>query len=91
VDSRVKILKLLDKRNYTLSELSEKLALSKPAIKEHLVILESADLIKKLPSSNKWIYYSLTKSGKKIIQPEGVRVLFMFVFSLFATCVIGFI
>jgi len=90
VESRVNILKQLGNRKYTLSELSEKLKMAKPTIKEHLRILEESGLIKKLPSDNKWIYYDLTESGKKIIKPEGVKVLFMFAFSALATFILGF-
>lgn len=89
VESRVSILKQLGLKKSTLSELSEKLKISKPSVKEHLAILDDAGLIRKIPSENIWIYYELTDSGKSVIKPEGVKVLFMFAFSALATIFIG--
>jgi len=89
VESRVNILKQLDKRRYTLSELSESLKMSKPTIKEHLDILEDAGFVKKLPSENKWIYYELTKDGQKVFRPQDTKILFMFCLSFVATILVG--
>jgi len=71
--TRTEILKLLKKRNYTLSEISEKLKISKTTAKEHIDILVEGRLIEQLPSANKWKYYTLTKDGRKLVGEEGPK------------------
>lgn len=77
-ESRVSILKNLNNRRMTLSELSKKLNLENSTIKEHCTILVNADLIKQIDEGRKWKYYELTNKGKNLIQPnlsEQIRVL----------------
>ena len=69
-DTRTHIIKLLDERNYTLSEISKKLELSAPTIKQHLEILENSGMVIQLDSGHKWKYYMLTKKGKILIKGE---------------------
>ena len=69
-DSRVGILKSLNERRRTLSELSQKLNLGNSTIKEHCDILVNADLIKQIDEGRKWKYYELTQKGKQIISPN---------------------
>ncbi|MCX6798662.1 MAG: winged helix-turn-helix domain-containing protein [Candidatus Diapherotrites archaeon] len=69
-DTRASIIKLLQERNHTLSELSKKLSLAAPTVKQHLSILEGAEIIQGLEEGRKWKYYSLTKKGKNIFSPE---------------------
>jgi len=69
-DTRTDILKLLLERNYNLSELSKKLELSNPTVKQHLDVLANATLIEQIDEGRKWKYYSLTKKGKNIFQEE---------------------
>lgn len=83
VDTRLSILKHLSKRNYTLSELSSLLGLRPPTLKQHLDSLLAADLVKKLDSENKWKYYTLTEKGRRLVEPREIKVLFMFLVSLF--------
>jgi DNA-binding transcriptional ArsR family regulator len=84
VDSRLTILKLLKLRRHTLSELAAELKLSQSTVKEHLAKLEEASLIKQLDEGRKWKYYKLTQKGKNVVDPQEVKVLFMFAVSLFA-------
>ena len=63
-DTRLNILKQLDKKKHTLSDLSKSLKLSGPTIKEHLDVLSKAGLVRKEASLRKWKYYSLTLKGK---------------------------
>ncbi len=63
-DTRSDILKILNEKNYTLSDISGKLKLSNPTVKEHLDILSRNQLIKKEDTDRKWKYYSLTSKGK---------------------------
>ena len=89
VESRTKILKLVSRKQQTLSDLANKLKMSKPTIKQHLDILVDANLMKQLPTQNIWKYYVLTEDGKKIVKPTDIRVLFMFGFSSIITLVLG--
>lgn len=73
-DTRVKILKFLDTRRHTQSELSASLSLSVPTIKEHLDALEKAKLVSKIEEGYKWKYYELTEKGKCVLDPERKKV-----------------
>ncbi len=84
VDTRLNILKLLSDKQYTLSDIAEKLNFSNSTIKEHLDILCNSGLIKKEETDRKWKYYSLTLKGKRIVNPREVKVLFAFMVSLIA-------
>jgi DNA-binding transcriptional ArsR family regulator len=77
VESRINILKMLNKRRETLSDLSKKLNLSKPTLKEHLDILEKYGFIKKINSENIWKYYELTDQGKEVLNPSGIKILLL--------------
>ena len=88
VDSRLNILKLLSQKSYILSDIAIELSLSKPTIKEHLKVLEDANLIEKEKTTRKWKYYSLTFKGRRLIQPREVKVLFAFMITLVSA--IGF-
>lgn len=84
-ETRTEILKLLKKRNHTLSEIAEKLKISKTTAKEHIDVLTEGRLIVQVPSTNKWKYYTLTEDGRKLVGGEGpTRVVV-----LIATAVIG--
>ncbi|MBT4870405.1 MAG: winged helix-turn-helix transcriptional regulator [Candidatus Diapherotrites archaeon] len=76
--SRVSILKKLNERRMTLSELSKRIGLKGSTIKEHCNILLNAELITKIDEGRKWKYYELTGKGKQIVAPsfiEEARVL----------------
>jgi len=72
--TRVKILKSLEKRRHTQSELSAVLDISVPTVKEHLSALEKAGLVKRHEEGRKWIYYSLTEKSKCVLDPERKRL-----------------
>ena len=73
-DVRVDVLKRLDARRETVTDLSNLLALSKPTLLEHLEKLQSAGLVKRIDEGRKWIYYELTDKGRKILHPERVAI-----------------
>jgi len=73
-ENRIKILKSLEKRGMTLSELARELDISKPAVLKHISKLLDAGLIKKREDERKWTYYSLTMKGKNILHPERVQI-----------------
>jgi len=89
VDSRINILKYLDERPHTLTELAAELELSHGTVKEHLEVLEGSGLILKQDEGRKWKYYVLTDKGKTLINPREARVFFSFMFGLVATLVLG--
>lgn len=69
-ETRIEILKKLDERRTTLTELSESLDMSKTAVKEHLDKLVEAGLVERVDEGRKWIYYELTGKGRRILHPE---------------------
>lgn len=73
-ESRIGILKSLDERRKTLSELSKEFGLSPPTVKEHLGSLKAAGLIKLKDDGHKWKYYELTCKGKGVLHPGETRI-----------------
>ncbi len=71
---RVDILKKLDERRQTVTDLSGLLNLSKPTLLEHLEKLQSAGLVKRVDEGRKWIYYELSQKGRKLLHPEKVAI-----------------
>ena len=84
VDTRLDILKLLDERPHTLTEIKQVLALAPATVSEHLARLEEAQLIEKRDEGRKWKYYRLTSQGKKLFTKKPAGLMFAFVTSLFA-------
>lgn len=73
-DVRVDILKHLDIRRETLTDLSGLLSLSKPTLLEHLAKLQAAGLVRRIDEGRKWIYYELSDKGRKVLHPERVAI-----------------
>ena len=83
--TRVDILKLLGQRRHMQTEIAAVLSLSTPTVKEHLDALEKAGLVERHEEGRKWKYYSLSKKGKGVLNPEEMKiwiVLALFVFSV---------
>ncbi|MBN1940827.1 MAG: winged helix-turn-helix transcriptional regulator [Candidatus Diapherotrites archaeon] len=77
-DTRTSIIKILKERNHTLSELSKRMNLAAPTVKQHLGVLEGAALVEQVDEGRKWKYYCLTRKGKKIFgseQPTNILLL----------------
>ncbi len=71
-DTRIRILKILSRRNKTLSEISRELNLSKPTLLDHLKRLNHCMLIAKIERpESKFVYYTLTQTGKGILDTSG--------------------
>ncbi len=87
VDSRVKILRILDDRQHTLSDLAEELEMAPSTIKEHLDTLVAAGLIKQVDKGMKWKYYRLTSKGKELLNPYEKKVWIVLATSLLALAV----
>jgi len=85
VDTRTDILKNLEKRPMTASELSRKLDKHVTTVSEHLNVLKKSDLVERVERpGRKWIYYRLTKPGQRIVHPTSYRFVFVFVVAFFA-------
>lgn len=69
--TRLTVLKSLDERRKTLTELSRDLDLNKATVHEHMALLTAAGLVRKRDDEGrKWIYYELTWTGQRILHPE---------------------
>ncbi len=80
---RVEILKKLDERRATVTDLSSLMELSKPTLLEHLDKLQTAGLVKRIDEGRKWIYYELTGKGRRILHPEKVTIIVSLALSVF--------
>ncbi|MEM5844381.1 MAG: DUF5667 domain-containing protein [Candidatus Aenigmatarchaeota archaeon] len=84
-DTRVDILKALEERPMTASELSRFLNKHVTTISEHLEILKKSNLVERIERpGRKWVYYQLTKEGKKILHPTSYRWVMVLVISFIA-------
>ena len=72
---RVEVLKQLEARRMTVTDLSNAMSLAKPTLLEHLDRLVSAGLVTKMDEGRKWIYYELTKRGRGILHPHQVKIM----------------
>ncbi|WP_214041714.1 winged helix-turn-helix domain-containing protein [Methanoculleus sp.] len=95
-DVRVMILKALDSRPMTTSELADRLGLAKSTVHEHLTVLAGADLVAH-ESARKWRDYTLTKKATRLLHPgRDHRIVFLLGTSLVAVtagvlCVTSFL
>jgi DNA-binding transcriptional ArsR family regulator len=95
-DVRVAILKSLDTRPMTTSELADGLGLAKSTIHEHLTVLADADLVTH-ENVRKWRDYTLTRRARRILHPgRDHRIVFLLGTSLVAVaagvlCVASFL
>jgi DNA-binding transcriptional ArsR family regulator len=72
---RSEILKTLNERRATVSELSRSLNLSKSTVFYHLLRLSEIGFVSRLEDGErKWIYYELSKKGKNVIQTKKITV-----------------
>ncbi|MBM7408623.1 winged helix-turn-helix domain-containing protein [Methanococcus maripaludis] len=80
--SRISILKALGNKNYTVTELSKSLKLSKSTVHEHLSILVDGELVKKNEDGRKWVYYGLTEKGQYLIMNDLEKMIILFPMSV---------
>jgi DNA-binding transcriptional ArsR family regulator len=77
-DTRLLILKALDARPLTVSELSRLLDLNKATVFEHLKQLSAAELAKREEDpARKWVYYKLSWKGRNVLHPENAQIFIM--------------
>ena len=89
-ETRVRILKLLDRKQMTPSDIAYELHMSLPTVGEHLKALVDADLVEKEETTRKWKYYSLTQKARMLLHPNTTTIWFilgMFLFSAAATVI----
>jgi len=83
-ETRVRILKLLDKKQMTPSDIANELGMSLPTVGEHLNALVKAELVEREETTRKWKYYSLTQKSRMLLHPNTTAiwlVLGIFLFS----------
>ena len=88
--SRISILKKLDTRCMTITELSKGESLAKSTVHEHLNKLHGAGLVKKKDGNHKWTYYELTEKGKIILHPRETKKILILLSSFIISFVGGF-
>ncbi len=71
------------------TEIAQELNLAVPTIKEHLLALESAELVQMNDDGHKWKYYSLTKKGSSILEPKEEQQQMWIALGVFVAVVIG--
>ena len=76
-DTRIEILKRLDKSQMTVTDLANNLSVNKSAVYKHLSRLLDAGLVKKLDDNRKWVYYKLSMKGMHLLHPERVQIALM--------------
>lgn len=72
--TRIKIVRNLQRRRMTQSELASVLNMHVSTVKEHLDLLENADLIELNEEGHKWKYYSLSREGKNLFSPYQTEI-----------------
>ncbi|MFP4656337.1 MAG: winged helix-turn-helix domain-containing protein, partial [Candidatus Woesearchaeota archaeon] len=89
-DTRVRILKELDERRKTLTEISESVGLAVATVKEHMASLSSSGLVEVKDEGRKWKYYELTNKGKAILYPERKKIWVMVAALIFTIILSGY-
>lgn len=70
-ETRMAILRSLERRPMTASEVSRALGKHVTTIAEHMAILESSELVERnRRPGRKWVYYSLTKRADELLHPK---------------------
>lgn len=77
-ETRIDILKKLDSRQMTITELSREMDMAKSSIHEHLVKMVDSGLVGKFDNGHKWTYYHLTGKGRNILHPHETAKILVF-------------
>lgn len=83
-ETRVRILKLLDRKQMTPSDIAYELHMSLPTVGEHLRALVEAELVGKEETTRKWKYYSLTQKARMLLHPNTTTIWFVLGLFLFS-------
>ena len=87
VKTRLEIIKLLGKKDLTLSDIANALNISPATAKDHLDVLLKVGLIEKEQTKRKWKYYTLSPKAKKLFRKTETNV----VFALFSSLALAMI
>lgn len=79
-DVRLNILKQLEEKQKTQTDLAELFHLKVPTIKGHLDVLQKEGLVEKREEGRKWKYYHLTEEGKALLNPD-TKIIKLLLFS----------
>jgi DNA-binding transcriptional ArsR family regulator len=71
---RIDILKKLDEKQMTVTDLARALKISKSTAHKHLERLVEVGLVERKDTHRKWVYYRITRKGAKVLHPENVTV-----------------
>jgi DNA-binding transcriptional ArsR family regulator len=86
-DTRLDILKALDGRQLSLTDLMRATNMNKATLHEHLSRLTEVGLVKRLSrEGHKWVYYRLTWKGESLLHPENTRIVVFFTISFISLC-----
>jgi len=89
-ERRIEILKCLDQRRMTLSELSGMLDLAPPTVLKHLEHLTAAGLVALKEDGHRWKYYELTDPGLAVMRASpDLKVVILLSFAGAAAMVAG--
>ncbi len=78
-DTRLDILKALDGKKLSLTDICKATNLNKATLHEHLSKLYEAGLVKKNErEGHKWVYYKLSWKGEGLLHPENTKIVVMF-------------
>ena len=78
-ETRLDILRALDGKKKSLTEISAATKLHKMTLHEHLAKLVEAGFVKKKErEGHKWVYYKLSWKGESLIHPENTKVVVLF-------------
>lgn len=84
--TRISLLRLLENGRRTLTDLSRETGLAKTTIQFHVENLMKVDLVRKENEGRKWLYYSLTRKGKSILNPDVKKI--QIILALSVTCLV---
>ncbi len=74
-ETRLKVLRNLNVRRMTITELADDLGLAKSTVHHHVQILADADFVAAEDDGHAWVYYGLTSKGRALLIPhDGVRI-----------------
>ena len=89
-DTRLEIIRTLDGKKMSLTDLSAATSLNKATLHEHLAKLQEAGLIKRIQrEGHKWVYYKLSWKGESLLHPENTKIVIVFA-AAFTALLAGF-
>jgi DNA-binding transcriptional ArsR family regulator len=90
-DTRLDIIRTLDGKKMSLTELSKATSLNKATLHEHLNKLTEAGLVKRIQrEGHKWVYYKLSWKGESLLHPENTKIVIVFS-AAFTALIAGFV